>query len=295
MDAKLTVLNQNLNVTNTAFFGGSGEDTISALAVDAQGAAYVTDRTRSTDLPTVNPIQANHSGGDAFEGFLAVFAPETLEPVFATYLGGIGMESLTGVTVDAQGNIYVVGETFGNFPTATPGAIQDQLSGRTDAFIIKISPAIAGVQQPTLTLTLNQSAYSTGNPLDVDLTFANPGASLFLDVYFGVLLPASAGPAVGCPSGDGVIFFANGLTTPVLACASAPLQGFPRTFEGLSIPAGLPTVTIQSFFGLVWPQGAPAGVYQVFKLLTQANALSDGAINPGDVVTFSAAPATFSP
>ena len=97
--------------------------------------------TRSTDLPVVNPIQATRSGGNAlFEGFLAVFAPGTLQPVFATYLGGTGMEFLNGVTVDPQGNIYVVGETFGNFPNPTPGALQPQLSGRTDAFIIKISP-----------------------------------------------------------------------------------------------------------------------------------------------------------
>ena len=63
-----------------------------------------------------------------------------LQPVFATYLGGTGMEFLNGVTVDPQGNIYVVGETFGNFPNPTSSAIQKQLSGRTDAFIIKISP-----------------------------------------------------------------------------------------------------------------------------------------------------------
>ena len=71
-----------------------------------------------------------------------------LSPCSATYLGGPGNESLTGVTVDPQGNIYVVGETFGNFPNPTSGAIQNQLRGRTDAFIIKISPAIAPAPAP---------------------------------------------------------------------------------------------------------------------------------------------------
>ena len=141
LNARLIVFDQNLNIAKTTFFGGSGEDTISGLASDAKGAAYVIGNTTSTDLPVVNPIQANRSGGNAsFEGFLAVFHPKTLEPVFATYLGGTGMEFLNGVTVDPQGNIYVVGETFGNFPNSTAGAIQKQLSGRTDAFIIKISP-----------------------------------------------------------------------------------------------------------------------------------------------------------
>jgi hypothetical protein len=141
LNARLTLFDQNLNITKTAFFGGSGEDTISGLGSDAKGAAYVIGRTRSADLPVVNPIQSNLSAVNTFDGFLAVFAPGTLQPVFATYLGGTGLEeSLTGVTVDPQGNIYVVGETFGNFPNPTPGALQPQLSGRTDAFIIKISP-----------------------------------------------------------------------------------------------------------------------------------------------------------
>ena len=88
----------------------------------------------------INPIQANLSAVNTFDGFLAVFRPKTLEPLFATYLGGTLAEGLNGVTVDPQGNIYVVGETFGNFPNPTPGALQPKLSGRTDAFIIKISP-----------------------------------------------------------------------------------------------------------------------------------------------------------
>ena len=113
LDVRLSSFDQNLNITNAVFFGGSGEDTVSALAVDAQGTAYVIGRTRSTDLPMVNPIQAAHSGGDALDGFLAVFHPLTLQPVFATYLGGTGVEFLNGITVDALGNIYIVGETWG--------------------------------------------------------------------------------------------------------------------------------------------------------------------------------------
>ena len=141
LDVRMDVLDQNLNITKSTFFGGSGEETFSNLATDSRGAVYVVGRTRSTNLPVINPIQANLSAVNTYDGFLAVFAPKTLQPLFATYLGGTGLEeSLNGVTVDPQGNIYVVGETFGNFPTTTPGAFQSKLSGRSDAFIIKISP-----------------------------------------------------------------------------------------------------------------------------------------------------------
>jgi hypothetical protein len=139
-DVRIAVLDQVFNVTNTTLFGGSREETLSDLAVDTQGAAYIIGSTTSTDLPTINPVQANRAGSR--DGFLAVFHPQTLEPVFATYLGGSGIpEELRGVSVDEQGNIYVVGTTFStDFPTPTPGAIGNQLRGRTDAFIIKIAP-----------------------------------------------------------------------------------------------------------------------------------------------------------
>jgi len=179
LNARLTLFDQNLNITKTTFFGGSGEDTISALGSDVKGAAYVIGRTRSADLPVVNPIQPNLAAANSFDGFLAVFAPGTLQPLFATYLGGTGLEeSLNGVTVDPQGNIYVVGDTFGNFPIPTPGALQPQLSGRTDAFIIKIS----SVEIPDDTLLVSSVLPSSrsvqvGTPATAFATMINAGQS----------------------------------------------------------------------------------------------------------------------
>jgi hypothetical protein len=139
LDARITVFDRDLKITKTAFFGGSRNETVRSMAIDDRGAIYITGNTTSTDLPTVNPIQANRVG--ASDAFLAVFHPQTLEPVFATYLGGSGLDEISGVTVDKQGNIYVVGMTFStDFPVATPGAVQNQLRGSSDAFIIKISP-----------------------------------------------------------------------------------------------------------------------------------------------------------
>ena len=195
LNARLTLFDQNLNITKTTFFGGSGEDTISGLASDAKGAAYVIGQTRSADLPVVNPIQPNLAATNAFDGFLAVLAHGTLQPVFATYLGGTGMESLTGVTVDPQGNIYVVGETFGDFPNPTPGAIQSQLSGRTDAFIIKISP----VEIPDDTLLVSS------------------------------VLPSSRSVQVGTPATAFATMINAGQSTAT-SCSVAPITNIPATF-----------------------------------------------------------------
>jgi hypothetical protein len=178
LDIRLDGLDQNLNIIKTTFFGGSGEDTLTTLATDTRGAVYVAGGTRSTNLPVINPIQGTHSGGNASDGFLAVFAPGTMQPVFATYLGGTGMEFLNGVTIDPQGNIYVVGETFGGFPNPTPGALQPQLSGRTDAFIIKISPVEIPDDVLLVSSVLPSSrSVQVGTPATAFATMINAGQS----------------------------------------------------------------------------------------------------------------------
>jgi hypothetical protein len=174
-DVRLTVFDRDLNITNTVFFGGSNEEffpgTAKPLAVDVQGAVYITGFTRSTDLPTVNPILANPPRPGKLAGFLAVLHPQTLQPVFSTYLGGTDFgEVINSITVDRQGNIYIVGTTESQeFPAPTPGAIQNQRRGLKDAFLIKISP----VEIPTIpdfTLSASSSALTVQRGAKTNLT-----------------------------------------------------------------------------------------------------------------------------
>ncbi len=54
-------------LTFSTFFGGSGGDSARGIAVDPNGAAYVTGSTTSTNFPTQMPLQASNGGaGDAF-------------------------------------------------------------------------------------------------------------------------------------------------------------------------------------------------------------------------------------
>jgi len=120
-------------------FGGRANEFVAAVAPDARGAIYVTGDTDSTDLPTVEPVQAMPGGRS--DGFVVVFAPGSLRPAFATYLGGSGYEVPLSIAVDPQGNIYVTGiaTLSPDFPT-TPGAFQPAFKGRNDAFVVKFSP-----------------------------------------------------------------------------------------------------------------------------------------------------------
>ena len=103
-----------LNPTGTAlvyatYLGGSGDDSGFGIAVDAAGQAYVTGATTSLDFPIAgNPFQPLYGGGD-FDAFVAKLNPAGTALVYATYLGGSGVDADNAITVDAAGQAYVTG------------------------------------------------------------------------------------------------------------------------------------------------------------------------------------------
>src|SRR5207302_761388 len=51
----------------STYLGGSQDEFGQGIAVDSTGSAYLTGMTRSTNFPTVNPLQSrNHGGDEAF-------------------------------------------------------------------------------------------------------------------------------------------------------------------------------------------------------------------------------------
>jgi hypothetical protein len=139
-DVFVAPIDQNGNGRARGIFGGSRDEFAVDSAKDSRGAIYVTGDTNSIDLPTLSPTQATR-GGTNENGFVVVFAPNTFDVLFATYLGGDGSTLPQSIDVDLQGNIFVSGiVTIGTtFPT-TSGAFQRELKGNTDAFLVKYSP-----------------------------------------------------------------------------------------------------------------------------------------------------------
>ncbi len=134
-----------------------------------------------------------------------------------------------------------------------------------------------------LGLGLNQSTVGEGDTLRVDASFSNPDDAVAVDVFFGVLLPAASGAANGCPGGDAAVFFGPGFAV-VIRCTSSGVQTFPALFRNVTIPAPLAATTMTGLFSAPVPAGAPPGTYTVFMLLTRANALADGRVDPADIV-----------
>jgi uncharacterized repeat protein (TIGR01451 family) len=131
---KLDATGENLGYLR--YLGGHEDDYGGFIAVDAGGNAYVTGDTRSTNFPTLNPLQAI-GGGPFYDAFVTKLGSDG-STVYSTYLGGIGTDRGIGIAVNAAGNAYVTGSTNStNFPTAGPRQTSN-ISG-TDAFVSKLS------------------------------------------------------------------------------------------------------------------------------------------------------------
>lgn len=126
------------------YFGGSGDEIVSGLAVDISGNLIITGRSDSEDLPISRALQPHFGGGDS-DGFVAQFDHSLTNLLFSTYLGGDNSDSGSAVAVDPVGNIYVVGETLSTSFPVTSGAFQtnhvvvEAVGENYDAFVVKIS------------------------------------------------------------------------------------------------------------------------------------------------------------
>jgi hypothetical protein len=147
----------------SAFIGGSGYDGGHAIAVDAQGYAYIAGSTDSTDFPTVNALQPAFGGLEG-DGFVAKLSWDGSSLLYSTYLGGDDTDSAMAITVDASGSAYVTGYVAStDFPTAI--AIQAGYMGGGDAFVTKLTPAGSALSYSTY---LGGGGDDRGQAIDLD-------------------------------------------------------------------------------------------------------------------------------
>jgi hypothetical protein len=125
------------SVAFSTYLGGGGHDIGEGIAVDTVGRIYLVGETQSTDFPTTPDAVQNSLGGGS-DGFLTVLAPDGLQLLYSTFIGGGGgSDSALGVAV-AGLSVYITGWTdSADFPT-TAGVLQTTLSGNSYAFVARL-------------------------------------------------------------------------------------------------------------------------------------------------------------
>jgi len=103
------------------YFGGSDDDASNGIGSDASGNVSITGYTQSKkNIATSGAFQTTIRPPAAADNFLALFdSSGTIK--WATYYGGRYNEEAYSSTMDAAGNIYIVGWTYSDSGIATSG------------------------------------------------------------------------------------------------------------------------------------------------------------------------------
>ena len=238
----------------STYFGDSNNYTSGTfIAVDSDGAAYITGTTSSIDFPLVNAEQSFYAGSSAI--FVSKLSPDGRSLIYSTYLAGSGSDYSRSIAVDGTGSAYIVGYTDStDFPVEN--ALYPTLNGPEDAFVTKLSASGSALVYSTylggsssdyaygLALDEDRNAYITGQTYSSDFpvtpdayqTSANgscsfvsklnaAGSALGWSTYLGQNCSADAA-AIAVDSQNGVYLTGTGYAgLPVTAGAPQPVFG----------------------------------------------------------------------
>ncbi len=188
----------------TTILASNGTTSGQAIAVDLSGNVYVAGTTQASNFPVTPGAWQTVFGGVADAFAVKLNAAGNL--VYASYIGGPGQETGTGIALDPSGNVYISGYTTSNFP-ATKGAPQTIYGGGfSDAFLVKLNAQGSAAVYATL---LGGTGTDLANAVTVDgaghACIAGYTDSANLPVY-GALQPSPGGEGdalVACLSADG--------------------------------------------------------------------------------------------
>ncbi|MHA2149100.1 MAG: SBBP repeat-containing protein [Candidatus Thorarchaeota archaeon] len=146
-DAFIFRLNATGNGLNySTYFGGSSFEFATSIAVDSSKNAYIVGSTYSADFVTLNAYQSTNAGFD--DGYIMKVNSTGNGLVYSTYIGSSNKDYLSSIGVDADGNVFVAGYTYGtDFPTQNP--FNSTLNGLTDIVVLKMNSTGNGLLYST--------------------------------------------------------------------------------------------------------------------------------------------------
>jgi hypothetical protein len=144
----------------STFLGGGLDDAVNAIAVDANGSAYVAGETYSDDFPVKAGFQMQKAGHNLINSsvgnaFVAKLSPTGNDLVYSSFIGGevcsplcqtfgnlpqYRADAAYGIAVDAVGHAYVSGLARSyTFPLVDSTASRKQQDSDDSAFALKVA------------------------------------------------------------------------------------------------------------------------------------------------------------
>jgi len=120
----------------STFIGGKKHDHGKRIALDLEGAAYITGVTFSQNFPTKDALYKKYSGDG--DGFVVKIDSNWKKLVFSSFLGGSSWDVGQDIAVDESGQIYITGFTESDdFPAYR--SFQKKKARYADGFICAFS------------------------------------------------------------------------------------------------------------------------------------------------------------
>lgn len=133
------------------YFGGSGSDTVTKLALDPAGNVYIAGTTASTDFPTTPGAYQRVLGGTPSSGpcigptdqFVAKFDPALKTVLFSTLIGTPEVERTDDFVIGSDGSLYVAG-TRGSERECQPRSTLTRLNPQATSAVYSIEVGMGG-------------------------------------------------------------------------------------------------------------------------------------------------------
>ena len=160
------------------YVGGMFDDEAWDIAIDGNGASYITGNTFSPNFPTTSGAWDTSCGNDGscdydgtyfyYDAFITKINAAGTAPAYSTFIGGNGGDFGEAIAVDSNGAAYITGYTFSSdFPvprahpeapaSARAGFAKGQLSVRSSASAARSPAIIANGTDDIFIMKLNPS------------------------------------------------------------------------------------------------------------------------------------------
>ncbi len=174
------------------FLGGTAFDWATGIAVDSSGNAYVAGYTSSGDFAQANPAQSAFGG--MYDAFTTKLNSTGNGLLFSTYFGGSGSDTANTIVIDADGNMFVGGQTS-SLDLPLQGPVQSSNNGGSIGWTARLGVTPPPSQTPSTVSVAPASG--NGNPASFTAQYSDTGGAAALTTV-SLLVNTSAAVDYAC-------------------------------------------------------------------------------------------------